>query len=46
MSGEGEEMRTLVLDEVPTKHAQGVSHLQSEFSAVRTGRASSGWSRS
>lgn len=41
MSGDGDEMRALVLDDCHDKMRKAVSHLQSEFSAVRTGRASS-----
>jgi ribosome recycling factor len=42
MSGEGEEMKALVLDECDDKMKKAVAHLQSEFAALRTGRASSG----
>lgn len=41
MSDDGEEMRALVIDECHDKMRKAVAHLQSEFSAVRTGRASS-----
>src|SRR3954454_19025133 len=42
MSADGEEMRALVIDECHDKMRKAVTHLQSEFAAVRTGRASSG----
>ncbi|MDQ1432438.1 MAG: ribosome recycling factor [Actinomycetota bacterium] len=42
MSGDGEEMRALVIDDCHDKMRKAVAHLQSEFAAVRTGRASSG----
>jgi ribosome recycling factor len=41
MSGDGDEMRALVIDDCHDKMRKAVTHLQSEFSAVRTGRASS-----
>jgi ribosome recycling factor len=41
MSGDGEEMRALVIDDCHDKMRKAVAHLQSEFSTVRTGRASS-----
>ena len=41
MSSDGDEMKALVLDECADKMKKAISHLQSEFSAVRTGRASS-----
>jgi ribosome recycling factor len=42
MSGDGDEMRALVIDDCHDKMRKAVTHLQSEFAAVRTGRASSG----
>src|SRR5947209_20081965 len=42
MSDEGDEMKTLFIDECADKMRKAVAHLQSEFAAVRTGRASSG----
>ncbi len=42
MSADGDEMKALVLDECNDKMRKAISHLQSEFAAVRTGRASSG----
>jgi hypothetical protein len=42
MSSDGDEMKALVLDECNDKMQKAVSHLQSEFAALRTGRASSG----
>jgi ribosome recycling factor len=41
MSDDGDEMRALVIDDCHDKMRKAVTHLQSEFSAVRTGRASS-----
>ena len=41
MSADGDEMKALVLDECADKMRKAISHLQSEFAAVRTGRASS-----
>src|SRR3954468_6819769 len=41
MSGDGEEMRALVIEECHDRMRKAVTHLQSEFAAVRTGRASS-----
>jgi ribosome recycling factor len=41
VSGDGDEMRALVIDDCHDKMRKAVQHLQSEFSAVRTGRASS-----
>jgi ribosome recycling factor len=41
MSGDGDEMRALVIDDCHDKMRKAVAHLQSEFAAVRTGRASS-----
>src|SRR5947209_19825876 len=40
MSDEGDEMKTLFIDECADKMRKAVAHLQSEFAAVRTGRAS------
>ena len=42
MSGDGDEMRDLVMDDCADKMRKAVTHLQTEFAAVRTGRASSG----
>jgi ribosome recycling factor len=42
MSADGEEMKELVLDECADKMKKAVAHLQSEFAALRTGRASAG----
>jgi len=42
MSTDGDEMKALVLDECNDKMKKAVAHLQSEFAALRTGRASSG----
>jgi ribosome recycling factor len=42
MSGDGEEMMVLVVDECGDRMRKAVAHVQSEFAAVRTGRASSG----
>src|SRR5258707_2435498 len=41
MSGDGEEMQALVIDDCHDKMRKAVTHLQSEFAAVRTGGASS-----
>jgi ribosome recycling factor len=41
VSSDGEEMKALVLDECDDKMKKAVTHLQSEFAALRTGRASS-----
>jgi ribosome recycling factor len=41
MSGDGDEMRALVIDDCHDKMRKAVQHLQAEFAAVRTGRASS-----
>jgi ribosome recycling factor len=41
MSSDGDEMKALVIDECTDKMRKAVAHLQSEFAAVRTGRASS-----
>ena len=42
MSTDGDAMRDLVMDDCADKMRKAVTHLQSEFAAVRTGRASSG----
>src|SRR6202165_3597632 len=42
MSGDGEEMRALVIDDCHDKMRKAVAHLEPEFAAVRPGRASSG----
>jgi ribosome recycling factor len=42
MSSDGEEMKALVLDDCADRMKKAVAHLQSEFAAVRTGRASPG----
>jgi ribosome recycling factor len=42
MSDDGDDMRALVIDDCHDKMQKAVQHLRSEFSAVRTGRASSG----
>jgi ribosome recycling factor len=42
MSGDGDEMMVLVLDECGDRMRKAVAHVQSEFAAVRTGRASPG----
>jgi ribosome recycling factor len=42
MSSDGDAMRDLVLDDCADKMRKAVTHLQSEFAAVRTGRANSG----
>ena len=41
MSSDGDEMKALVLDDCADKMHKAVAHLQSEFAALRTGRASS-----
>jgi len=41
MSDDGDEMKALVIDECGDKMRKAVTHLQSEFAALRTGRASS-----
>ena len=41
MSNDGDEMKALVIDECADKMRKAVTHLQSEFAALRTGRASS-----
>ena len=40
MSSDGDEMKALVLDECGDKMKKAIVHLQSEFAAIRTGRAS------
>jgi ribosome recycling factor len=42
MSSDGDEMTALVLDECADKMQKAIAHLQQEFAAVRTGRASPG----
>ena len=42
MSDSGDEMRTLVFDECRDKMRKAVRHLQDEFGAIRTGRATPG----
>jgi ribosome recycling factor len=39
---DGDDMRELVMEDCADKMRKAVTHLQTEFSAVRTGRASSG----
>jgi ribosome recycling factor len=41
MASDGDEMRDLVLEDCRDKMRKAVSHVQGEFAAVRTGRASS-----
>jgi ribosome recycling factor len=41
MSSDGDEMKALVLDDCADKMQKAVAHLQAEFAALRTGRASS-----
>jgi ribosome recycling factor len=41
MSSDGDEMKALVIDECADKMRKAVTHLQTEFAALRTGRASS-----
>jgi ribosome recycling factor len=41
MSSDGDAMRDMVMDDCGDKMRKAVSHLQAEFAAVRTGRASS-----
>ncbi len=41
MSGDGDSMRAMVMDDCADKMHKAITHLQSEFAAVRTGRASS-----
>ena len=40
MSSDGDEMMALVMDDCADRMKKAVAHLQSEFAAVRTGRAS------
>ena len=40
MSGDGDEMMALVVDECGDRMRKAVTHVQAEFAAVRTGRAS------
>jgi ribosome recycling factor len=40
MSSDGDEMMVLVMDDCADRMKKAVAHLQSEFAAVRTGRAS------
>jgi len=42
VSSDGDEMKVLLLDECADKMKKAVAHVQSEFAAVRTGRASPG----
>jgi len=42
VSSDGDEMKALVIDDCVDKMHKAVAHLQSEFAALRTGRASSG----
>jgi ribosome recycling factor len=42
MSDQGQEMRDVVIEDCREKMAKAIVHLKEEFSAVRTGRASSG----
>jgi ribosome recycling factor len=42
MSGDGESMRDLVMEECRDRMRKAVAHLQSEFAGVRTGRATPG----
>jgi ribosome recycling factor len=42
MSNDGDDMKALVIDDCADRMRKAVTHLQSEFAAVRTGRASSG----
>ena len=42
MSADGDEMKALVIDECDDKMKKAVAHVQAEFAALRTGRASSG----
>jgi ribosome recycling factor len=42
MSGEGDEMRAMVLDDCRDKMAKAVTHVSADFASVRTGRASAG----
>ena len=42
MAGDGEQMRAMVMDDCADKMHKAVTHLQSEFAAVRTGRSKRG----
>jgi ribosome recycling factor len=42
VSSDGDEMKVLVMDECADKMQKAIAHLQQEFAAVRTGRASPG----
>jgi ribosome recycling factor len=42
VSSDGDDMKALVLDECADKMQKAIAHLQQEFAAVRTGRASPG----
>ena len=42
MSADGDAMRDMVMDDCADKMRKAITHLQSEFAAVRTGRANSG----
>lgn len=42
MSADGDTMRDMVMEDCADKMRKAVTHLQSEFAGVRTGRASSG----
>jgi ribosome recycling factor len=42
VSSDGDEMKALVIDECDDKMKKAVAHVQAEFAALRTGRASSG----
>jgi ribosome recycling factor len=42
VSGDGDAMRDMVLDDCRDKMRKAIAHLQSEFGGVRTGRATSG----
>ena len=42
MAGDGDALRDMVMEDCADKMRKAVAHLQSEFAAVRTGRASSG----
>jgi ribosome recycling factor len=42
MSSDGDEMMAMVMDDCADRMKKAIAHLQSEFAAVRTGRASPG----
>src|SRR5262245_15188456 len=42
MAGDGDEMREMVMEDCRDKMVRAVAHVQTDFSTVRTGRASSG----